>query len=159
MTHLLDYKNILAVAVLLAVFAALTIALQEPREALGSVPVGSQYQSTTTPAVADMWNLCPHRWRSIGGVDTATSSTGILGSVNVLTTGAGTLTIYDASTTDATKRAASDATSSIRIADFPASPTVGSYHFDVEFKRGLLVDYTTTGTGVASTTISYRCEG
>ena len=133
--------------------ATLVILLQKPWQALGSVAVGNQYQSTTTPSVADLTNLCPAR------VGNASSTTGVLGAVNVLTTGAGTLTLYDATTSIATSRSADQATSSIRLADFPASATVGSYHFDIGFKRGLLVDYTTTGTGVASTTISYRCEG
>jgi hypothetical protein len=117
----------------------------------GSVGIGEQYQSTTTPAVPDETNLCRAR------VGTASSTTGILGSVNITTSGAGTLAIYDATTTNASLRAAI-ATTSMQLATFQASPTVGSYHFDVKFERGLLVDYTTTGTGVSSTTISYRCE-
>lgn len=120
---------------------------------LGSVSVGDQYQSTTTPAVATGTNLCPAR------VGMASSTTGVLGAVNVLASGAGVLVIYDATTTNANLRSADQATTSIRMATFAASPTAGSYHFDIGFKRGLLVDYTTTGTGVSSTTISYRCEG
>ena len=150
----ITYKEYLSIALILAVIGVLGVLFQKPWQVGASVEVGSQYQSTTTPQVADRTNLCP----AISGNGRASSTTGILGSVNVLLTGQGSLTIYDATTTNAALRA-EQATSSLIVADFPASPTAGSYHFDVEFKRGLLVDYTTTGTGVASTTISYRCEG
>jgi hypothetical protein len=144
----------LTFAVLLgAMFATVYMLMQEPWKAGASVEVGNAYLSTTTPAVADLTNLCK------AGIGMASSTTGSLGSVNVLASGAGTLVLYDATTSDATQRSSDQATSSLRLADFPASPTVGSYHFDVEFKRGLLVDYSTTGSGVSSTTISYRCEG
>ena len=144
--------NLSFVLLLGMMFATAYILMQKPWQAGASVRVGDQYQSTTTPAVADRTNLCPAR----SGM--ASTTTGVLGSVNVLLTGAGELAIYDATTTDNNLRV-SAATSSLVLAGFPPSPTAGSYHFDVEFKRGLLVDYTTTGTGVASTTISYRCEG
>lgn len=145
-------KQSLIIILLVAVLIGLVYTFAPTREAFGSVEVGNQYQSTTTPAVADETNLC------LAGIGYASSTTGVLGSVNVVSSGAGTLSIYDATTTDSTKRTSSQATTSIRLVDFPASPTAGSYHFDIEFKRGLLVDYTTTGSGVSSTTISYRCE-
>ena len=147
--------KILASAVISAVFVmAILFAFSIKQErAFSSVTVGNQYKSTSTPAVADATNLCPAR------IGMASSTTGVLGSINITTSGAGTLTLYDATTTNNNFRV-SAATSSLILVDFPnASPTVGSYHLDVEFKRGLLVDYTTTGTGVSSTTISYRCEG
>lgn len=149
MTNTLN--RFLVAIVLLAVIGLFSLTLQAPRGAQGSVTVGNSYLSTTTPSVADMTNLCP----TPGGL--ASTTTGTLGSVNVLEAGVGTLTIYDATTTDVNLRAATYSTSSIRLADFPTAPTEASYHFDIEFKRGLLVDYTTTGTGVSSTTISYRC--
>lgn len=124
----------------------------ETRQVFSGVSVGSQYQSTTTPTVADQVNLCPAR------AGMASSTTGILGSVNVVKSGAGELTIYDATTTNASLRN-NVATSSLILVDFGTSPTAGSYQLDIEFERGLLIDYTTTGTGVSSTTISYRCEG
>lgn len=148
----LTSKQILSIAILVVAVGIVGFMWQKPWQAGASVEVGNQYNSTTTPSVADETNLC----RALAG--SVSSTTGVLGSVNVLLTGAGTLTIYDATTTNANLRSAEQATSTLRLADFPASATVGSYHFDVGFKRGLLVDYTTTGTGPASTTISYRCE-
>lgn len=151
MSYLLNYKNVLAVALLLVAVTFAMLVPPRPDKAFGSVPVGNQYQSTTTPAVATGTNLCPAR----SGM--ASSTTGVLGAVNILKSGGGTLTVYDATTTDVTKRA-NMASSSLRLADFNASPTAGSYHFDTEFKYGLLIDYTDAGTGVSSTTVSYRCE-
>ena len=149
----LNYRNIIAVAILLAVIGVFSIIWQRPNGTFGSVAVGNQYQSTSTPQVADATNLCPAPYR----VGMASSTTGVLGSVNVLNANTGTITIYDATTTDNTLRA-SAATTSLILAEFPASPTEGSYHFDIEFKRGLLVDYSDTNTA-GTTTISYRCEG
>ena|SRR3990167_5209080 len=108
---------------------------------LGSVAVGNQYQSTTTPQVADRTILC--------------SGTGILGSVNILGYGTGELGIFDATTTNVLTRTGNFATSSIILAWYPVTAT-SSIHFDIEFKRGLLIDY---GTSVGTSTISYRCEG
>lgn len=129
-------------------FATLFILMQKPWQVSGSVAVSNGYESTTTPQVADLLNLCPQRNNA------ASSTTGILGSVNVLTNGnGGYLAIFDATTSNATLR--DTATSSLNIlAWFPVNATSSSYHFDVKFNKGLLVDYT---TGVATTTISYRC--
>ena len=145
-----DYKIVLSVALLLAVIGVLGIVWQQPWRAGASVAVGNQYQSTTTPQVADRTNLCP----SPVGNGRASSTTGVLGSVNILTAGTDAFTIYDATTTNANLRA-EQATSSLILANFVAT-AVGSYHFDIEFRRGLLVDF---GTNVSTSTISYRCEG
>jgi len=149
----MNYKNIIAVTVLVAVVGLFGVLWPTHRQALGSVAVGNSYSATTTPQVATGTNLCPHRDFAAG---LASSTTGTLGSVNILASGGGRITIIDATTTNATQRAVA-ATTSLTLAAFPASATAGSYHFDVEFKNGLLVDYTTTGTGVSSSTISYRC--
>lgn len=145
-------KILASLALALGLLAGLMVGNQQ-EPVLGSVEVGNQYEATTTPAVATATNLCPQR------NFTASSTTGVLGSVNITESGAGTLTIYDATTTNVNLRSADQSTTSIRMAHFGASPTESSYHFDIGFKRGLLVDYTTTGTGVSSSTISFRCEG
>ena len=117
---------------------------------LGSVEVGNQYQSTTTPALADAANLCPAR------PGMASSTTGVLGNVNILKSNTGSFTIYDATTTNIALRN-NMATSAITLAEFPASPTVGSYVFDISFRYGLLVDYSSAAVQSTST-LSYRCE-
>lgn len=145
----LTVKQILSVAVLFAVIGAFILITERPWEADGSVAVGNGYQSTTTPQVAKGTNLCPAGY-------TASSTHGILGTVNILKTGNETLVIYDATTTDITKRN-NMATSSLIIAAF-AGPLAVSYNFDATFKYGLLVDYETIGVGVASSTFTYRCN-
>ena len=146
----LNYKNILAVAVLIAVIGVFSIIWQQPRLSGANVRVGDQLQSTTTPQVATGTNLCPAR------VGMASSTTGMLGSVHILSGGTGQLLVLDATTTDVTKRTGNLATSSIILAWYHATTATSSYPFNAEFKRGLLVDYTTT---VGTTTITYRCEG
>lgn len=119
---------------------------------LGSVEVGSQYLATTTPQVGDLANLCQ---RPTGF---AQRSTGVLGNVNILNANTSAFTIYDATTSSVLLRTGQLATSTIILAEFPASPTEGTYAFDVETKYGILVDYAAAAT-VSTSTISYRCEG
>ena len=146
----LTYKEYLAIAIFVAVVGVFSILQREPKSLSGAT-FGSN-RSTTTPQVADATNLCPQH-----NFNLASSTTGTLVSVNITVSGGGELKIYDATTTNNSLRA-SAATSSLELISFPASATVGSYgDLDIEFKRGLLVDYTTTGTGVSSSTIAYRC--
>ncbi len=114
-----------------------------------SVQVGNQYQATTTPQVPAGRNMCPAR----SGM--ASSTTGSLGSVIITKAGTGDFTVYDATTTNITFRN-NVSTSSLIIASFPSSPTVGTYTFDAEFKRGLLIDY--TAATVSTSTVTYRCQ-
>lgn len=128
--------------------ATVYLLLQQPWKAGASVPAGNAYLSTTTPQVADLTNLCPQQ------NNIASSTTGTLGAINVLSSGqTGYLVIYDATTTNNSLRM-SMATTSMILAWLPLNASSTSYHFDIEFNRGLLIDYT---TGVATTTISYRC--
>jgi len=151
-----DYKIVLSVALLLAVIGVLGIVWQQPWKAGASVAVGNQYQSTTTPTMTDLTNLCPPVYR----VGMASSTTGILGSVVVTSQNVGDLQIYDATTSNSTLRAVS-ASSTLLLADFSrktvgATTTSGTYTFDLEFKSGLLVDYIGS---FSTSTITYRCEG
>ena len=145
----ITYKEILSLVLLVAVIGAYALFQTKPWQAGASVAVGSQYQSTTTPAVAARTNLCPAR------VGMASSTTGVLGTINVMGAGTGELLVLDATTTDNTLRVPA-ATSSLVLAQYATGVGTTSQVFDVEFERGLLIDYT---TGVASTSISYRCEG
>ena len=150
--------TIAVVAVLFITFSIFAIVSQRPAQSLGSVEVGSQYLSTTTPAVADLANICPFPLAAAGGAKYASSTTGVLGNVNILRSGGGILAIYDATTTNVALRSADQSTSTITLAYFGESPTAGTYQFDIGFKRGLLIDYSSAGAGISSTTISYRCE-
>ena len=146
----LDYKNTLAVALLIAVIGVFSIIWQSPNISLGNVRVGDQLQSTTTPQVADLRNLCPAR----NGVSPVT---GMLGSVHILGSGTGQLAFIDATTSDITLRTGNVSTTSLILAWYPNITATSSVPFNVEFKNGLLVDY--TGTVVGTSTITYRCEG
>lgn len=104
----------------------------------GSVSTASEYQSTVTKS---------------GGTQTAVLSTtgGTVGSIIIPATMLGNLNIYDATTTDVTKRAL--ATSSLRVvASVDAGTTVGTYTFDAIARQGILYDYST----VSSSTITWR---
>lgn len=136
------------VVIVAMLFGTLLVLIRRPWPAMGSVAVGNQYQSTTTPTVADQTNLCPAR------AGMASSTTGVLGSVNITGYGVGELMLIDATTSNSTFRAVA-ATSSLMLAHFPVTGT-STVHFDIEFKNGLWVDYT---TGVGTSTITYRCEG
>ena len=150
-------SSILAALGLLTLLLVLLPKLEVAKESnvLGSVTVGNGYFSTTTASVvATTWT----EPRAVTG--TTSPTTGILGSV-VFTkkTEVTTLNIYDATTTDVTKRKDSIATSSILMASFGTSTAVGTYVFDTVFTTGLLIDPTPiTGNMVASTTITWRLE-
>lgn len=78
---------------------------------------------------------------------------GSIGSVVITGDNTGTLKFYNATTAVATQRASSKATSSILIAEIPASAPEGTYTFDVIFTDGLLM----VATGAEATgTITYR---
>jgi hypothetical protein len=78
---------------------------------------------------------------------------GSLGSVVITGAAAGVLNFYDATTTNATKRDATQATSTLLVASLPASLAAGTYTFDVTFSRGLIVDI--IGTAPTST-VTFR---
>lgn len=108
----------------------------------GSTARGSEYQGTTTSPTTSVFpaeNLIQ-------------SGSGTLGSVVVTATAAGIITLYDATTSNISLRG-NTATSSLILANFAASPTVGTYTFDRSFYNGLYVSI----TGAApTTTITFR---
>src|ERR1051326_8572175 len=65
----------------------------------------------------------------------------------------GTLNFYNATTSDALFRDASQSTSSILIASLPASLVAGTYTFDASYSRGLFMDLTGT---MPTTTVLIR---
>ncbi len=143
----LTYKEIIAIALLLAVIGGVSFISQQPRQAYGNVSPEDTLTSTTVPQVANRTNLCPAGFA-------ASSTTGTLGSVHILSGGTGRITFYDATTTDVTLRSGAMATSTIYLADYPIGVGTTSNALNISFKRGLLVEYT---TGIASTTVTYRC--
>jgi hypothetical protein len=138
--------NTVRVSVLLVLIVALIalvayFGLRSPQEALGSVSSTDEYQATTTFAA------------SSPTVRTLRTKQGSLGQVTITGANTGLITLYDATTSDVTLRTGGLASSSILIADFPASAAAGTYTFDAKFTTGLLL--VTSGL-TPTTTITYR---
>lgn len=135
----MNYKNILAVAVLVAVIGVFSLLQTKPWAVFGSVEPGGEYVATTTDAT---WSIAVNQCKPL------LTQGKTIGSVIVTKTSNATLTITDATSTIHTDFATST------IASFPLT-TVGTYTFDVNVQRGICVQVDTT-VGVASTTITFR---
>ncbi len=136
-------KIILSFAITLTVFALVLTFSHTPSKVEGSVAFGNDYFGTTTDQT---WTtLVPKVVKSVGGS---------LGSVTITTAGTGSLFLYDATTTDITLRTNGTATSTITLAAFQITTTVGTFTFDRSFGNGLIAVW--VGSNNASTTITYR---
>lgn len=120
---------------------------------LGSIPDGQAYYGTTTDST----------WSTDFKTRTLKAGPGVLGSIVYVTAGTSDLVIYDATTTDTSKRSSTMSTSSIIVARFtPNSITpgytevTGTYTFDRSLVNGLTAEITGTLTQVATTTITWR---
>jgi hypothetical protein len=114
--------------------------LNEPQcQELGSVSVSNEYQSVTSTSTPSS----PFVFRK---------GRGTLGSVVITIAGASgdSMTLYDATTTNATLRTN---TATTVLASFNSNATVGTYTFDTIFNYGLLLEATSK---MGSTTITYR---
>lgn len=140
-------KGFQFLGLVLAVFitACFVVWFASAQNAQGSVDVASEYTATTT-ALSTIYGASTNASRVI-----ATSSL-TLGSVVVTGATTGIWNIYDATTSDVTKRKL--ATSSILVASFPASLAAGTYTFDVQLNDGLYVDV--ISGNVPTTTITWR---
>lgn len=106
-------------------------------QASASVSQGSDYQGTTTSSI-------------FPSIQTLSQNGGALGSVVITAVGAGFFTIYDATTTDATKRSN---TATTTLASFPTSAAVGTYTFDEISRWGITVVYS---GAIGTSTITWR---
>lgn len=140
-----------AIVLLLVGFVGIG-SFKNPKVAVGSVVDGQGYFSTTTPTAVS-------GSQGVAGVFALASTTplgtrsGIFGSVIITGTSTGAFAIYDATTTDITKRTNAISTSSITIASFPAGMPSGTYIFDSQYSLGLIAVYTAT---VGTTTITWK---
>ena len=140
-------SKILAAMATVALLMGGVVALTVQDLSLGSVDVSSEYTATSTAEAA-----------TYGAGITATAQVkttgGTLGSVVVTGAATGIVNLYDATTSDATLRASSKATSTLLLVSLPASLAAGTYTFDVRFRDGLLLDLE---SGVMpTTTITFR---
>lgn len=107
----------------------------------GSTARGSEYQGTTT---------------STGNTGTESllmNTGGTFGSVVLMAPTTGTMYLYDATTSDITKRAATMATATQLVASFPSNAATSTYTFDRNVYSGLYL--VVTGT-VPTSTITFR---
>lgn len=130
----------LALGVSLLLAASVFIGLQT-YNAEGSAIMGQEYSATSSFAAY------PDNTRTLK------RGYGSLGSFVITGDNTGTVSFYNATTANASLRAASKATSSILIADFPASSPEGTYTFDIAVTDGLLM--VTTGAE-ATGTVTFR---
>lgn len=149
------FKNgLVTLVVLLALFAlflsSLVLLSSRKLPSFGSVGVGSEYNSTTTPQAGQI--------NGTGGVVMLTPATqttnGSLASVTI--TGgpkSGTISLYDATTSNVNLRTGTLATSSIYLMDIPAGAASTTFPCDCVYHTGLLL--VTTGS-VATSTITFR---
>lgn len=125
-------------------FLAAVLFIRVPGQVQGSVQFGSEYHSTTTST---------GRFGTLVNLTGTTAQSGALGSVIITGAATGVINIYDATTTDVTLRTGAMGTSSILLATFPSSEATGTYTFDAQYYRGLIVE--TIGT-MPTTTITSR---
>ena len=111
---------------------------------VGSIEQGSAYQATTTRSSPIL--IKRHK-------TTLKTGPGTLGSVVITGSPAQSMTIYDATTTDINKRVSTKASSTLVLASFGVSPTVGTYTFDLSFYDGLTI---VTSGAYGTSTITYR---
>lgn len=133
-------NTLIAVLALLLVGVLAFVGFRSPNAALGSVETGEEYLATTTFAQST-------------AIRTLKTGFGALGQVVITGDNTGTITIYNATTSDVSQRTGQKASSTIIIADFPASSPEGTYTFDAGFTDGLLV---VTSGAPATSTILYR---
>lgn len=123
--------------------AFIVVFITGPQTQVGaSVSQGSDYHATTTST-----------GRFNPAVSLVQSGNSTLGSVIITGAAAGTIEIYDATTSSVSLRAASMASSTILLASFPASTAAGTYTFDQIAQYGILVSITGT---MPTSTITYR---
>jgi hypothetical protein len=141
-----NYKVHISLAVLLIVIGAFTVVWQVPWFAGASVPAGGNaYQAASTKN---------YDGAALTNLTVLKTGQGELARVTVTGANTGIIRFWDATTTSLSLRASSKASSTIHIADLPASLAAGTYDFDVEFTDGLI--YELVGGAAPTSTISWR---
>ena len=136
-------KALLSLASTIVVFTLGFMFMQSMQRVEASVPIGNEYQSTTTRSA----------WGGVPMVNLTVISTGqgALGSVVITGAGTGVMNIYDATSTVNNAQWATTT-----LASFPVSAAAGTYTFDAIYRKGLLVEIVGASAGTATSTITYR---
>ncbi len=143
MTNVNKFIAIVGAMFITALALAYVLSVQQ---AHGSTPSeASDYIATSTAANGSAGAFTSSRALKF--------NTGSFGSYVITGANTGIVNFYDATTTNVLLRTNNTATSSILLASFPASATVGTYVIDAALKYGLYVEI--TGSAPTST-ISYR---
>lgn len=137
----MNYKNILATALLVCVVGVFSLLQTKPWKVYGDVNPSEATLSTSTPFLANNTVLC--------------SGPGVLDSIVNVGVRTGQFWVVNASSTTHTHFATTTALLAILDAGF--GTTTGAIKYGTDSNgvgsRGLVVSYTGTGT----TTITYRC--
>jgi hypothetical protein len=131
----MNYRNILAVTLLVVVVGVFSLLQSKPWQVIAGTGATEGMTSTSTTYLADNTVLC--------------NGQGVLGSIIGHGAHSGYLWVVDATSTTHTDFA----TTSALLAEMPTGYASTTVEYGVQAKRGLVVDYTGTGT----TTITYRC--
>lgn len=136
-------KDKLVVTGIVILIAMVGILLARESGKLGSVVQGNEYVATTTKSATGV-TLTDRTLKTVGGVVSQVTITGAA---------AGQVTLCNATTSNASLRASSQATSSLTCINIPASTAAGTYIFDAEFPLGIILD---TESTAPTSTILYR---
>ncbi len=119
---------------------AMLLMLNGANKATASVDYSAAaYQSTTTRPVSGT---------AINSPAILSLGYGVFGSVIITGTGTGTINFYDATST-----AAGTLTATTTLASFPASTAVGTYVFDIQYTKGLVMEVIGS---VATSTVTWK---
>ena len=118
-----------------------------PESTQGSVNVTAEYTATSTAANAVYG-------ATITSSRVIRTGQGTLGSVVITGANTGVVNFYNATTSNVNLRTGNTPTSTILLANLPASMVAGTYTFDVVFTAGLYVDL--ISGAMPTSTVTYR---
>lgn len=132
----------LGVISIIVLLVSVYTSFNKPEKVIGSVAQGNECEATTT--ITSFFG-------ATGITKQLRSGPGALCNVNVMSTGTGIITIYDATTSNALLRTN---TATTTLAAIDTSKSVVSFQFDIVAHYGVLVE--TNNLAVGSTSISVR---
>jgi len=126
------FYGIAGAALLISAFFILSLISDKASGVQGSVNVGNDYPYATSTR--------GYTGTALTNYTVIKNGPGTLSRVVITGANTGIVRIWDATTTNVTLRAASDATSTLKYVEFPASAAANDYDFDVEFNDGILYE-------------------
>lgn len=147
-------EKILAGALIVAGFAVLSfliVVTQKANVSEASVSQSSDYTATTTGAGGGFTGSVARIGFDYGDLNAAIS--GSIGSIYFALPTTGQVDIYDATTTDITKRTGAISSTTLLLASFPAGTGTSTVAIDAKYRFGLIVVFKGTNS---STTVTYR---